>query len=70
MRDSTISRYPFPWAFTWAEEAQALFGQDFWPYGVRANRPTLEAFLTYCTEQGVAHRPVTLEELFAPCGDD
>ena len=26
----------------------------------------LEAFLTYALEQGVAHRPVTLDEVFPP----
>jgi 4,5-dihydroxyphthalate decarboxylase len=67
MRDSTISRYPYPWAFTLGEQMTALAGgDDFWPYGVSANRKTLEAFLVYCNQQGVAHRPVTLDELFVP----
>lgn len=66
MRDATISRYPYPWAFAWAEQATALFGEDFWPYGVAPNRRTLEAFLGFCAEQGVTHRPVTLSELFPP----
>ena len=66
MRDSTISRYPYPWSFKLAEEMTAMVGEDFWPYGIAPNRHTLEAFLTYCHEQGVAHRPVGLEELFAP----
>jgi 4,5-dihydroxyphthalate decarboxylase len=66
MRDSTISRYPYPWSFKLAEEMTAMVGEDFWPYGIEPNRHTLEAFLTYCHEQGVAHRPVSLDELFAP----
>lgn len=66
MRDSTISRYPYPWSFKLAEEMTAMVGEDFWPYGIAPNRHTLEAFLTYCHEQGVAHRPVGLGELFAP----
>ncbi len=66
MRDSTISRYPYPWAFTWAEQAEALCGEDFWPYGIASNRRTLEVFLEFCLEQGVAHRRVELNELFAP----
>jgi len=44
----------------------AMVGEDFWPYGIPPNRATLEAFLAYCAEQGVAHRPVALRELFAP----
>jgi 4,5-dihydroxyphthalate decarboxylase len=43
-----------------------LFGADFWPYGVAPNRRTLEAFLTFALEQGVAHRPVSLDEVFPP----
>lgn len=64
MHDSTISRYPFPWMFEQAAKARALFGADFWPYGIERNRVTLTTFLDYCTEQGVAHRPVTIDELF------
>lgn len=64
MADSTISRYPFPWASAMAERARGLFGRDFWPYGIEANRVTLEAFLRMCLEQGVARRPVTLDEMF------
>ncbi len=66
MRDSTISRYPYPWSFKLAEEMTAMVGEDFWPYGIAPNKATLDAFLAYCAEQGVAHRPVALSELFAP----
>ena len=41
-----------------------MFGQDFWPYGVEPNRRTLEAFLNFAFEQGVAHRKVALAEVF------
>ena len=44
----------------------ALAGDDFWPYGIEPNRPTLEAFLQYGYEQGVARRRLKVEELFAP----
>jgi 4,5-dihydroxyphthalate decarboxylase len=66
MRDVTISRYPNPWNFVGAERARALFGEDIWPYGIEPNRKTLETFLQFCLEQGIAHRPVTVEELFVP----
>ncbi|MBS7700136.1 MULTISPECIES: hypothetical protein [unclassified Chelatococcus] len=66
MADSMVSRYPFPWMYEQAAAARALFGQDFWPYGVARNTVTLTKFLTYCQEQGVSHRPVALDELFAP----
>ena len=41
-------------------------GRDYWPYGVEANRPTLEAFLAHHHDQGLSARRVQLQELFAP----
>ena len=63
--EATASRFPIPWTFEHARRAQALFGeQDYWPYGIAANRVTLEAFLRYAHEQGVCHRLLAPEELF------
>jgi len=39
-------------------------GQDFWPYGVKANRKTLETFLRYSFEQGLTTRLLNVDELF------
>ena len=66
MLDVTAPRVPIPWCYARAAEAQAMFGEDYWPYGVEANRRTLEAFLQYAHEQGVCHRLLAPEELFAP----
>ena len=46
--------------------AREVFGSDPWPYGIEANRTTLEAFLRYAFEQGVCRRPLTPEMLFPP----
>jgi len=43
-----------------------LMGDDFWPYGIEANRKTLEACLRHHREQGILKRSYTIEELFAP----
>ena len=64
--DVTASHIVLPWVADIARDAQAMLGQDFWPYGVEPNRVTLEAFCAYAQEQGVAHRPVQPEELFVP----
>jgi 4,5-dihydroxyphthalate decarboxylase len=66
IRNMMVSHFPLPWNPENGRRATEMFGQDFWPYGVAPNRKTLEAFLTYCTEQGVAHRPVTVDEMFPP----
>jgi 4,5-dihydroxyphthalate decarboxylase len=60
----TAPRFPIPWCFEYARQAQELFGQDHWPYGVDGNRTTLDAFLRYAHEQGVCHRLLTPEDLF------
>ena len=41
-----------------------LVGKDPLPYGLEANRTTLNAFLQYAFEQGVCHRRLEPEELF------
>jgi hypothetical protein len=34
------------------------FGGDFWPYGLTANRPTLDAFMRYAASAGFITTPV------------
>lgn len=60
----TTSRLPFGWAQHAAQAAKKLFGEDAWPYGIEPNRPTLEAFVQFCHEQGVTQRKVQVQELF------
>jgi 4,5-dihydroxyphthalate decarboxylase len=40
------------------------FEGDPFPYGIEENRPTLEQFLRYTHEQGIAHRHARPEEIF------
>ena len=47
-------------------ETRALMGDDYWPYGVEANRKTLDAFLRHHHAQGISPRRVSVEELFHP----
>jgi len=61
-----LSHLPVPWVPDHVRQWRALAGEDFWPYGIEPNRPTLEAFLQYGFEQGVATRRLKVEELFAP----
>jgi 4,5-dihydroxyphthalate decarboxylase len=55
-----------PWLTAHVEEARALMGDDYWPYGFGKNRNTLETFLRYHHEQGLSKRRLEPEELFAP----
>jgi 4,5-dihydroxyphthalate decarboxylase len=64
LREVTAARIPLPWSFEYARQTAETFGDDYWPYGVSANLPTLSAFLEYALEQGVAARPLTVDDLF------
>jgi 4,5-dihydroxyphthalate decarboxylase len=55
-----------PWFVSLREKNRELMGENFWPYGVAANRKTLEACLRYHHEQGLLRRSYDIEELFAP----
>lgn len=62
--DPAVSRYPLPWLPIYARRMRDLMGGDTFPYGIEENRPTLEQFLRYTHEQGIAHRHVQPEEIF------
>jgi 4,5-dihydroxyphthalate decarboxylase len=48
------------------EEIDAVFGGDAFPYGIEANRATLQALVTYMVEQHFIARPIPIEDLFVP----
>ena len=55
-----------PWLIDDVEEIDDLFGGDAFPYGIEANRPTLQALVAYMVEQGFIARPIAIEDLFVP----
>lgn len=55
-----------PWTNRLYEDDRAFMGEDWWPYGLAANRTALETFLRYHHEQGLSGRRWTPEEIFAP----
>jgi 4,5-dihydroxyphthalate decarboxylase len=59
-------RVTVPWIVADVAEARALMGDDYWSYGIPANRKALEAMIRYSVDQHLAARPIELEELFAP----
>ena len=65
LRDFDISTYPLPWLPAYVEEARRLAGDELWPYGVEANRPTLEAFGRALAAEGLTRRALAPGEVFA-----
>ncbi|MFD0561580.1 hypothetical protein ACFQ2M_05770 [Kitasatospora saccharophila] len=55
-----------PWFSALFEENRRLLGDDWWPYGVAANRRAVDTFLRYHHEQGLSKRRLTCEDIFVP----
>lgn len=55
-----------PWYAQELEETRTLMGGNFYSYGIRDNRKTLEALCRYSHHQGLSSRELTIEELFSP----
>ncbi len=65
LKEITAAHVPLPCLGSHVNLVRELFGEDFWPYGIQANQKTLDAFLRFAFAQGVCHRKVLPEELFA-----
>jgi 4,5-dihydroxyphthalate decarboxylase len=63
--DPAVSRYPLAWLPTYARKMRDLFDGDPFPYGIDANRTTLEQLALYTFQQGIAHRHMQPEDMFA-----
>jgi 4,5-dihydroxyphthalate decarboxylase len=66
MTAQSALKYMLPWMIPELEETTRIMGADYWPYGLEANRKTLEAFIGYNKEQGLVESPFKAEDLFAP----
>jgi 4,5-dihydroxyphthalate decarboxylase len=64
MLDPAVSRYPVAWLPTYMRKMRDMFEGDTYPFGIEENRPTLEQFLRYTYEQGIAHRHAKPEDIF------
>ncbi len=56
----------FPWFSHLINEDRAVLGDDWWPYGIEANRKAIGAILRYHFEQGVTKRLFKIEDIFVP----
>ena len=66
MEDVGISRASLPWLPSDVARAKEIMGPDIWPYGFEANKKAIGSMLRWSVEQGLSHRAITPEELFAP----
>jgi 4,5-dihydroxyphthalate decarboxylase len=64
--ETTALKIGLPWVTAEYDATREAMSDDFWSYGVAANRKTLELMARYSFEQGLAVRLVPVEEMFAP----
>ena len=55
-----------PWFSQLFAENRQLMSDDWWPYGVSANRTAVDTFLRYHHEQGLSRRRWRVEDVFVP----
>jgi 4,5-dihydroxyphthalate decarboxylase len=55
-----------PWVSKLIDDDRSLLGEDWWPYGLEANRKAVDTFLRYHFEQGLSKRRLTCEDIFVP----
>ena len=61
-----VLKTSLPWAMDEYEETTKLMGNDYWRYGIEANRKELEAVMRYSYEQGLVKEHGGFEEMFHP----
>ena len=54
-----------PWSVYEYERLKRAIGEDYWSYGLEANRHVIETLASYSFDQGLSARKVSAEELFA-----
>jgi len=63
---TTVLRTSLPWVTQEYEDTRRLMGDDYWRYGIEANRKELSAVMRYTFEQGLVKRPGDFETMFHP----
>jgi 4,5-dihydroxyphthalate decarboxylase len=66
LRETAAQPIGLPFIMEHVGETVKLMGEDFWPYGLEANRKTLEALGRYAHRQGLIPQPPVFDELFPP----
>jgi 4,5-dihydroxyphthalate decarboxylase len=66
LRDVAATKVTLPFVEEQLPVARQLMGEDFWSYGLDANRHVLEVFLRRHHAEGLSSRLLTPEDLFHP----
>ncbi len=66
LADPASAKATIPFLEERVRAAKALMGEDYWPYGIEANRACLQTFLDHHHRQGLSPRALSPEDLFHP----
>jgi 4,5-dihydroxyphthalate decarboxylase len=66
LAEVATSKVTLPFVDEQLQAARRLMGEDFWSYGLEANRHVLQVFLRRHYAEGLSSRLLTPEELFHP----
>lgn len=66
LADTSATKVTLPFVEEQLKAAKQLMGEDYWSYGVAANRSTLETFVRHHHSQGLSKRLMSVDELFHP----
>lgn len=64
--ETGVLKVTLPWLTQEFDTTRELMGENFWQYGIEANRKELESIMRYLHDQGLVKQKVNFEELFDP----
>jgi 4,5-dihydroxyphthalate decarboxylase len=64
LEQTNFLRVTLPWIDL--DEVRRSMGEDYWPYGVAANRGELASAIRWSVQEGLSPRPLDPDELFHP----
>ncbi|MDB5770141.1 MAG: 4,5-dihydroxyphthalate decarboxylase [Burkholderia sp.] len=66
LSDTSATKVTLPFVEEQLKAARDSMGQDYWSYGVAANRRTLETFVRHHHSQGLSAKLMSVDEIFHP----
>ncbi len=66
LADTSATKVTLPFVEEQLKAARQTLGEDYWSYGVEANRPTLQTFVRHHHSQGLSARQLAVDEIFHP----
>ena len=66
LASTTVLLTSLPWAADEYEDTRSLMGDDYWRYGVEANKKELELLVRYAHEQGLVSKRINYLDMFHP----